>query len=100
MKVDPRSLFATETVVFEDIALGDVIACSSWKRGRVVINADENEDGKVFFLADPDPTYAEAPRRMDLAHFQNRSGWRRYPALSALWKKATGVKPVGGFKHL
>jgi hypothetical protein len=103
MKVDPRSLFATEPLQFSDIAVGDVIASSNWSRGRVVVNQDENNNGKVFYLADPDETYAEGPRRLDQAAFNERGQWRRYEALSAIWKKAIGVKVEagsGGFKFL
>lgn len=93
MKVDPREIFEAESIEsFDSITVGDVIACSGWSRGRVVVKADANEDGAVLFLADPDDRFVEAPRRVDRENYDSRGGWRRYPALSALWKKATGIK--------
>jgi len=95
MNVNPREIFETESVEsMEDVKLGDVIACDSWSRGRVVVMTEADGEGPILFLADPDNRFADAPRKMTASEYGARSGWRRYPALSALWRKATGAKSL------
>jgi len=69
---------------FSELREGDFVRPKSWSRPRVIVLAEENGEGRVYHLADPDhfPEY----RKLTLPEFQNRSGWVCYPSLSRLYR--------------
>lgn len=92
--MDPRTLFDTEPVTLAQMETGDFVRCSGWSRPRQIVHSDENADGRVVFMADPDERFETKPRRLDRAEYEDRGGdgnWLRYPNLRQLWETAQGA---------
>lgn len=88
-----RDLFNTEPVKLEDMQEGDFIRCGGWSRPRLVVHADENAQGNVVFLADPDDRFDSVHRRLDRDEYDQRGGdgsWLRLPNLRKLWEENQG----------
>lgn len=90
---DPRCLLSPLGLSSpEDVQEGDWIAASGWTRPRRVEFIDQQADGPVICVADPDPfrTNPSGVRRIDRNGWVMRGSWRQFPNLRLLWDAAHG----------
>lgn len=90
---DPRVLLCVEPVDFESVVAGDFIRAGQWTKPRLVEHVDAQHDGPVLHLAEHDTTRTNdhGIRRVDCTEWLSRSGWVRFPHLTALWSAAHGT---------
>lgn len=84
--MDPREMFDTEAVAFEDVKVGMWVSKSTWRRPRLVV-AQEQES--YFVLAEPDESRQdEHGNRQVTRDAFDANAWRTYPNLNNLWDAA------------
>lgn len=88
--MDPRKLYDTEAVAFDDVGDGDWIAARSWSRPRRVELVEHRNGGAVLLIADPDESRTDENgiRAIDAEGWTQRGEWFRFPNLKRVWERA------------